>query len=197
MGRRKIEIKKLENARNRNATFKKRRQGILKKAHELAILTDSRVTLSIKNGDSLENHVFNDQIQSMPETPIPVVTDITNVAASDITRTPVLDDDAIEDTIVVCATPEQALQWPFDPMDMNNDENLDSIFHSLDLSVTNQIEGCDLDFNSCPSSLGLFGYSLLTDWPNDQFLSSDSHDACNWLAPLLEFNTSSVDLDVG
>lgn len=57
MGRRKIEIKKLEDTRNRNATFEKRRQGILKKAHELAI--DSKVTLSISNKDSVEDHVFN------------------------------------------------------------------------------------------------------------------------------------------
>lgn len=40
MGRAKIEIKKLNNSNGRQATYSKRKQGILKKAHELSILCD-------------------------------------------------------------------------------------------------------------------------------------------------------------
>ncbi|KAM0880636.1 hypothetical protein ACQ4PT_033433 [Festuca glaucescens] len=43
MGRGKIEIKRIENATNRQVTFSKRRGGLLKKANELAVLCDARV----------------------------------------------------------------------------------------------------------------------------------------------------------
>jgi MADS-box transcription factor len=47
MGRGKIEIKKIENATSRQVTFSKRRGGLLKKAHELAVLCDAEVALII------------------------------------------------------------------------------------------------------------------------------------------------------
>ena len=47
MGRGKIEIKKIENPTNRQVTFSKRRGGLLKKAHELAILCDAQVGVVI------------------------------------------------------------------------------------------------------------------------------------------------------
>lgn len=47
MGRGKIEIKKIENANSRQVTFSKRRSGLLKKAHELAVLCDSQVAVII------------------------------------------------------------------------------------------------------------------------------------------------------
>ncbi|XP_057497754.1 MADS-box transcription factor 23-like [Actinidia eriantha] len=47
MGRGKIEIKKIENANNRQVTFSKRRGGLVKKAKELAILCDAEVALII------------------------------------------------------------------------------------------------------------------------------------------------------
>ncbi|CAL5330682.1 unnamed protein product [Camellia sinensis] len=47
MGRGKIEIKRIENANNRQVTFSKRRAGLLKKAHELAILCDAEVAVII------------------------------------------------------------------------------------------------------------------------------------------------------
>ncbi|XP_021736404.1 agamous-like MADS-box protein AGL15 isoform X1 [Chenopodium quinoa] len=47
MGRGKIEIKKIENANSRQVTFSKRRSGLLKKAHELAVLCDAEVALII------------------------------------------------------------------------------------------------------------------------------------------------------
>ena len=43
MGRGKIEIKRIENATNRQVTFSRRRGGLLKKANELAVLCDARV----------------------------------------------------------------------------------------------------------------------------------------------------------
>ncbi|PWA78933.1 MADs-box protein, GDEF1 [Artemisia annua] len=45
MGRGKIEIKKIENNTNRQVTYSKRRNGIFKKAHELTVLCDARVSL--------------------------------------------------------------------------------------------------------------------------------------------------------
>lgn len=47
MGRGKIEIKKIENASSRQVTFSKRRAGLLKKAHELAVLCDAEVAVII------------------------------------------------------------------------------------------------------------------------------------------------------
>nr|QOC69196.1 MADS transcription factor AP3-3 [Berberis sp. CZ-2020] len=45
MGRGKIEIKKIENATNRQVTYSKRRTGIVKKARELTVLCDAEVSL--------------------------------------------------------------------------------------------------------------------------------------------------------
>eukprot|EP00249_Psilotum_nudum_P004039 c17568_g1_i1 orf=616-1326(+) len=50
MGRGKIEIKRIENATNRQVTFCKRRGGLVKKARELAILCDAEVALVIFSG---------------------------------------------------------------------------------------------------------------------------------------------------
>lgn len=45
MGRGKIEIKKIENATNRQVTYSKRRNGIFKKAKELTVLCDAKISL--------------------------------------------------------------------------------------------------------------------------------------------------------
>ncbi|XP_077216524.1 agamous-like MADS-box protein AGL66 isoform X2 [Tasmannia lanceolata] len=45
MGRVKLEIKKIENTTNRQVTFSKRRNGLIKKAYELSILCDTDVAL--------------------------------------------------------------------------------------------------------------------------------------------------------
>ncbi|KAA8547451.1 hypothetical protein F0562_003685 [Nyssa sinensis] len=45
MGRGKIEIKRIENATNRQVTFSKRRNGIFKKAQELTVLCDAKVSV--------------------------------------------------------------------------------------------------------------------------------------------------------
>ncbi|KAK7267349.1 hypothetical protein RIF29_20018 [Crotalaria pallida] len=47
MGRGKIEIKKIENLNNRQVTFSKRRNGLLKKARELSVLCDAEVAVII------------------------------------------------------------------------------------------------------------------------------------------------------
>ncbi|KAE8692544.1 protein MIZU-KUSSEI 1-like [Hibiscus syriacus] len=50
MGRRKIEMKKIENLNSRQVTFSKRRNGLLKKAKELSILCDAEVGVIIFSG---------------------------------------------------------------------------------------------------------------------------------------------------
>lgn len=47
MGRGKIEIKRIENTTNRQVTFSKRRNGLLKKAYELSVLCDAEVAVII------------------------------------------------------------------------------------------------------------------------------------------------------
>lgn len=47
MGRGKIEIKKIENLNNRQVTFSKRRNGLLKKAKELSVLCDAEVAVIV------------------------------------------------------------------------------------------------------------------------------------------------------
>ncbi|XP_028547720.1 agamous-like MADS-box protein AGL66, partial [Dendrobium catenatum] len=45
MGRVKLEIKKIENNINRQVTFSKRRNGLIKKAYELSVLCDIDIAL--------------------------------------------------------------------------------------------------------------------------------------------------------
>nr|QWX93742.1 MADS-box protein 3 [Cunninghamia lanceolata] len=47
MGRGKIKVERIENTTNRQVTFCKRRSGLLKKAHELAVLCDAEVAVII------------------------------------------------------------------------------------------------------------------------------------------------------
>ncbi|KAI5416536.1 MADS-box protein EJ2 [Lathyrus oleraceus] len=47
MGRGRVELKRIENKINRQVTFAKRRNGVLKKAYELSILCDAEVALII------------------------------------------------------------------------------------------------------------------------------------------------------
>ncbi|KAH7683447.1 SRF-like protein [Dioscorea alata] len=47
MGRGKIEIRRIEDSSNRQVTFSKRRNGLLKKAKELAILCDAEIGLIV------------------------------------------------------------------------------------------------------------------------------------------------------
>ncbi|KAA8539860.1 hypothetical protein F0562_026552 [Nyssa sinensis] len=56
MVRGKIQMKRIENATSRQVTFSKRRNGLLKKAHELSVLCDAEVALIIfsQNGKLYE-----------------------------------------------------------------------------------------------------------------------------------------------
>ncbi|CAI0390669.1 unnamed protein product [Linum tenue] len=45
MGRGRVELKRIENKINRQVTFAKRRNGLLKKAYELSVLCDAEVAL--------------------------------------------------------------------------------------------------------------------------------------------------------
>lgn len=45
MGRVKLQIKRIENTTNRQVTFSKRRNGLIKKAYELSVLCDVDVAL--------------------------------------------------------------------------------------------------------------------------------------------------------
>lgn len=47
MGRRKIEIKFIENEKNRKSTFDKRKEGLIKKAYELSELTGASIGLVV------------------------------------------------------------------------------------------------------------------------------------------------------
>nr|AAO65318.1 MADS affecting flowering 4 variant IV [Arabidopsis thaliana] len=47
MGRRKVEIKRIENKSSRQVTFCKRRNGLMEKARQLSILCESSVALII------------------------------------------------------------------------------------------------------------------------------------------------------
>ena len=47
MGRRKIDIVRIENERHRQVTFTKRKSGLMKKATELAILCDAQVAVVV------------------------------------------------------------------------------------------------------------------------------------------------------
>nr|BBP94869.1 PISTILLATA-like MADS box protein [Freesia hybrid cultivar] len=47
MGRGKIEIKRIENSTNRQVTFSKRRNGIIKKAREISVLCECEISLVI------------------------------------------------------------------------------------------------------------------------------------------------------
>eukprot|EP00127_Corallochytrium_limacisporum_P001435 Clim_evm57s55 gene=Clim_evmTU57s55 len=52
MGRKKIAIKRIDNERNRQVTFTKRKLGLLKKAYELSVLCDCEVALIIFNAQN-------------------------------------------------------------------------------------------------------------------------------------------------
>ncbi|XP_057249571.1 floral homeotic protein PMADS 2 [Beta vulgaris subsp. vulgaris] len=58
MGRGKIEIKRIENSTNRQVTYSKRRNGLIKKATEITVLCDAKVSVVIfaNNG---KMHAYN------------------------------------------------------------------------------------------------------------------------------------------
>ncbi|OIW14524.1 hypothetical protein TanjilG_04957 [Lupinus angustifolius] len=56
MGRVKLEIKRIENTTNRQVTFSKRRNGLIKKAYELSILCDIDIALIMFSPSGRLNH---------------------------------------------------------------------------------------------------------------------------------------------
>ncbi|PKA65030.1 KH domain-containing protein [Apostasia shenzhenica] len=71
MGRGKIEIKRIESTTNRQVTFCKRRNGLLKKAYELSVLCDAEVALIVFSSRgrlyeySNNRHLMGDSLSSL------------------------------------------------------------------------------------------------------------------------------------
>ncbi|KAK9150741.1 hypothetical protein Syun_009050 [Stephania yunnanensis] len=63
MGRGKIEIKRIENTTNRQVTFCKRRNGLLKKAYELSVLCDAEVALIVFSNRGRLYEYANDSVK--------------------------------------------------------------------------------------------------------------------------------------
>lgn len=61
MARGKIQIKKIENATNRQVTYSKRRKGLFKKARELSVLCDASVSV-IMISTTKKAHVYTNPI---------------------------------------------------------------------------------------------------------------------------------------
>ncbi|KMT19971.1 hypothetical protein BVRB_1g010140 [Beta vulgaris subsp. vulgaris] len=66
MGRGKIEIKRIENSTNRQVTYSKRKNGIIKKATEITVLCDAKVSVVIfaNNG---KMHAYNSPSTSVED----------------------------------------------------------------------------------------------------------------------------------
>ncbi|XP_026412851.1 floral homeotic protein AGAMOUS-like isoform X2 [Papaver somniferum] len=64
MGRGKIEIKRIENTTNRQVTFCKRRNGLLKKAYELSVLCDAEVALIVFSNRGRLYEYANNSVKS-------------------------------------------------------------------------------------------------------------------------------------
>nr|AIZ95408.1 MADS12 [Apostasia odorata] len=67
MGRGKIEIKRIESTTNRQVTFCKRRNGLLKKAYELSVLCDAEVALIVFSSRGRLYEYSNNSIRSTIE----------------------------------------------------------------------------------------------------------------------------------
>ncbi|XP_074264132.1 agamous-like MADS-box protein AGL11 isoform X2 [Silene latifolia] len=67
MGRGKIEIKRIENTTNRQVTFCKRRNGLLKKAYELSVLCDAELALIVFSSRGRVYEYSNHNIRSTIE----------------------------------------------------------------------------------------------------------------------------------
>ncbi|XP_044448849.1 MADS-box transcription factor 58 isoform X1 [Triticum aestivum] len=67
MGRGRIEIKRIENTTNRQVTFCKRRNGLLKKAYELSVLCDAEVALIVFSGRGRLYEYSNNSVKATIE----------------------------------------------------------------------------------------------------------------------------------
>lgn len=50
MGKKKVELKRIEDKNSRQVTFSKRRKGLMKKARELSVLCDAKVAAVVFSG---------------------------------------------------------------------------------------------------------------------------------------------------
>ncbi|XP_020591942.1 floral homeotic protein AGAMOUS-like [Phalaenopsis equestris] len=67
MGRGKIEIKRIENTTNRQVTFCKRRNGLLKKAYELSVLCEAEIALIVFSSRGRVYEYANNSIKATIE----------------------------------------------------------------------------------------------------------------------------------
>nr|UBT84082.1 MADS-affecting flowering-related transcription factor 8.2 [Arabis alpina]UBT84087.1 MADS-affecting flowering-related transcription factor 8.2 [Arabis alpina] len=77
MGRRKVEIKRIEKKSSRQVTFSKRRNGLIEKARQISILCDSSVAVLVvsasgklynsSSGDNMSNIIHRYEIQHADE----------------------------------------------------------------------------------------------------------------------------------
>lgn len=65
MGRRRVEMKRIENKINRQVTFSKRRKGLLKKAEELSVMCDAEIALVIFSSRGKPSTFPNDAQRSL------------------------------------------------------------------------------------------------------------------------------------
>ncbi|GAM16911.1 hypothetical protein SAMD00019534_000860 [Acytostelium subglobosum LB1] len=76
MGRKKIKIQKITDERNRQVTFTKRKNGLIKKAMELALLCDTSVTLVIVNNSPNAKEKYFQYVSSDLEAPLNTIPDL-------------------------------------------------------------------------------------------------------------------------
>ncbi|PON69416.1 MADS-box transcription factor [Parasponia andersonii] len=81
MGRGKIEIKRIENTTNRQVTFCKRRNGLLKKAYELSVLCDAEVALIVFSSRGRLYEYSNNSVRATIEKYKKACTDSSNTGS--------------------------------------------------------------------------------------------------------------------
>lgn len=74
MGRGKIEIKRIENPTNRQVTYSKRRNGIFKKAQELTVLCDAKVSLIMFSNTGKFHEYISPTTTYATDPSLPVIT---------------------------------------------------------------------------------------------------------------------------
>ncbi|KAK6133555.1 hypothetical protein DH2020_032684 [Rehmannia glutinosa] len=80
-GRGKIEIKRIENTTNRQVTFCKRRNGLLKKAYELSVLCDAEIALIVFSTRGRLYEYANDSVKATIERYKKATSDSTNTGS--------------------------------------------------------------------------------------------------------------------
>ncbi|KAK8609097.1 hypothetical protein V6N13_025404 [Hibiscus sabdariffa] len=107
MGRGKIEIKRIENSSNRQVTYSKRRNGIMKKAKEITVLCDAKVSLIIFARDAADLKVrctyfmmnLSNEIDRIKKENDNMQIELRHLKGEDITSLPYKELMAIEDAL--------------------------------------------------------------------------------------------------